>query len=72
MDVKSVKKNLENCKTVINQSLGSNEKLMAGFRLSVKKELLRQCLEIELEIAKQYAATDWRLWQQFGTSDKIC
>ena len=55
-----------------NLSSVTNEKLMVGFREQVKKELQRQCLEIELEIAKQYAATDWRLWQKFGTSDVIC
>ena len=50
----------------------SNEKLMIGFRLAVKKELQRQCLEIELEIAKQYAASDYRLCLVRGRGDVIC
>ena len=72
MDVKSVKENLKKLKTETKQSLGTNEKLMAGFRLSVQKELLRQCLEIELEIAKRYAASDHRLCQEYGNGEVIC
>ena len=54
------------------QSAVANEKLMRNFRKLLKKQLLRQCLEFELEIAKRYAASDHRLWREYGRGDVIC
>ena len=63
---------IEEIKNRLQQSANANHKLMHGFRAAVKKELVRQCLEIELEIAKRYAASDHRLWREYGRGDVIC